>query len=91
MNINSQDLRFYYYHVSSQKPIKIFITTPSKSTDYLLTAKLIDKNSFAVRNTTIYPQFTSREERQKIDFKRKNYYATELDSIGTAILTINSL
>ena len=60
INLNGRDSRFYHYHVTTHKPIKIFIQTPSKSTDFLLATKLIDKNEFIMRNQTIYPRFASR-------------------------------
>ena len=88
IDVSIRDARYYYYRVSQHNTIRIFSMTPSKVVNFFIVAKLVKKDEFAKRNgTSVYPEFIPKEKRQE-HIGTANEYWTELDSVGTAVLTL---
>ena len=65
VNVNVRDMRFFYYKITDSKPIKIFLSTPSKAINFFVRVRFETKEHFSKRNgTELYPAFTARDKRK---------------------------
>lgn len=83
-----EDSRHLYYQVTENKPIKIFVSTSSLTTDFYIASKLVAKSFFIKRpsDENIYPFMSGTKVTDKVD----NLFHSILGSTGTSVLTIDS-